>query len=346
MAALWYHQDMYRYIVISMGEAAGTSPEMILKAVNALSATFSGGVIVTGDEGVFSHTASDLSIDPCFSYIAENEEDLRTAEENGVQFIFYRSSDMDMSKFSYGKATADTGRAAYEALQAAVSIIQNGLGSCLVTTPVSSKALEKAGYEERSVFSLLSRFASSSRLINMIVAGKMNIFGLTHRRALSDALSSLTRENIIEALVSIDALKVSKFFDKEKPIAVCSLNPGDRDGEWTGPEESGIIIPAIEIAKRIGINVVGPISPESLFRHAAKGEYSAVLVMTASVGYAASAAAAPDESYMLTWGLPFLRLGIIGEAGLDDAGKGTVSIKPMVTAVLEGLRLSEKDYMV
>ena len=71
-----------------------------------------------------------------------------------------------------------------------------------------------------------------------------------------------------------------------------------------------------------------------------------LLVMTAGVGYAASAAAAPDEAYMLTWGLPFLRLGIIGEAGLDDAGKGIASIKPMVTAVLEGLRLSEKDYMV
>ena len=98
MAALWYHQDMYRYIVISMGEAAGTSPEMILKAVNALSATFSGGVIVTGDEGVFSHTASDLSIDPCFSYIAENEEDLRAAEENGEirHFALHRFEDASM----------------------------------------------------------------------------------------------------------------------------------------------------------------------------------------------------------------------------------------------------------
>ena len=109
-----------------MGEAAGTSPEMILKAVNALSATFSGGVIVTGDEGVFSHTASDLSIDPCFAYIAENEEDLRAAEENGVQFIFYRSSDMDMSKFSYGKATADTGRVHTSATPMLQAVMSSG----------------------------------------------------------------------------------------------------------------------------------------------------------------------------------------------------------------------------
>ena len=337
---------MYRYIVLSMGEAAGTSPEMILKATKALSDSFEGGVIVTGDEGVFSHTAADLSIDPCFSYIAEDEDDLRKAEDEGVQFIFYRSSSIDMSGFEYGKASAETGRAAFEALRSAVSIIQNGLASSLLTSPVSSKALEQAGYEERSVFSLLSRFASSSRLVNMIVAGKMNIFGLTHRRSLSDAISFVTRENIIEALVAIDALKVSRFFDKDKPIAVCSLNPADRDGEWTGKEEENVLIPAIEIAKRIGIDVVGPISPERLFRHAVKGEYAAVLVMTAPVGYAASAAAAPDESYMLTWGLPFLRLGIIGDAGLEYGGKGIVSIKPMVTAVIEALRLSDRNYMV
>lgn len=337
---------MYRYIVLSMGEAAGTSPEMILKATKALSDTFDGGVIVTGDEGVFSHTASDLSINPCFSYIAEDEDDLQRAEEKGVQFIFYRSSSIDISGFRYGAVSAETGRASYEALHSAVSIIQNGLASSLLTSPVSSKALELAGYEERSVFSLLSRFASSSRLINMIVAGKMNIFSLTHRRSLAEALSSVTRENIIEALVSIDSLKVSKFFDKDKPIAVCSLNPADRDGEWTGKEEGDVIIPAIEIARKIGIDVVGPVSAELLFRHAAVGEYSAVLVMTATIGYAASASASPDEAYMLTWGLPFLRLGIIGDAGLEKGGKGCASIKPMVTATMEALRLSDRNYMV
>lgn len=337
---------MLRYIVLSMGEPAGTSPEMILKATKALSDTFEGGIIVTGDEGVFSHTASDLSIDPCFEYLAEDEEDLRRAEEDGVRFIFFRSSSIDLSSFEYGKVSAETGEASFKALERAVSIIQNGLADSLVTSPVSARALEAAGHEERSVFSLLSRFASSSRLMNMIVAGKINMFGLTHRRALSEAISAITRENVIEALVSIDALRISRFFDHDKPIGVCSLNPVDRDGEWTGSEEGDFIIPAIEVARQIGMNVEGPFSPEVLFRRAAKGEFSSVLVMTAGVGYAASAAAAPDEAYMLTWGLPFLRLGIIGEAGLEDAGKDRVTIKPMVTAVIEALRLSDRSYMV
>ena len=330
-----------------MGEPAGTSPEMILKTVKAASDTFTGGIIVTGDEGVFSRTASDLSIDPPFEYLAENEEDLKAAEENGVRFIFYRSSSMDLSSFSYGRVSSETGEASYKALESAVSIIDNGLGSSLVTSPVSSRALEAAGYAERSVFSLLSRFASSARLMNMIVAGKMNLFGLTHRRALSEAVSAIKKENIIEALVSIDSLRISRFFDNEKPVAVCSLNPADRDGEWTGPEEEEIIIPAIDVVRSIGLNVVGPLSAENAFRRAVKGEFSSMLVMTAGEGYAASAAAAPDEAYMLTWGLPFLRLGIIGDAGLENAGKGNLpTIKPMLTALFEALRLSDRNYMV
>ncbi len=332
---------MYRYAVLSMGEPYGTSPEMIMKTV---AATREAGIIVVGDHGVFRRVAADLSMPLPFTYYAENEDDLRDAEARGERFIFLISSGI-REEFGYGKTTAEGGEAIFRAVQAAVALIQNGLGQSLVTCPITSASLSAAGYKEKTVHDLLRRFAKTDRLENMIFSGEINAFGITHRRSVLSALSQITRENVLEAIIKIDALRVSSYFDKEKPLGVCSLNPSLADGSWTGEEEEKAIIPAIDIAKKLGINVVGPVAAEELFADAARGKYAAVLVMTSSVAFAACAAASPDETLLISWGLPFLRIGLIGSSGLDIAGEGRASIKAMMKAVSEALILRDSSFM-
>ena len=183
--------------MISMGEPAGTSPEMIIKTVRSLSTDSSVWLIVTGDGGVFRKTASDLSLSLPFTYYADSLESLREAESKGENMIFFSSSSIDLASFRYGQISAETGKASYEALRAAVEIIQNGYGHSLVTSPVSGEALKAAGYKERSVFDLLSTFASTARLCNMLRGGYLNIFGLTHRISIKEAIGQVKRENII-----------------------------------------------------------------------------------------------------------------------------------------------------
>ena len=317
---------MLRYAVLSMGEAAGTSPEIILRTVIALSATPDAGLIVTGDRGVFDRIASDLSLVLPFSSYADDLDALIEAEGREERLIFFSSSSIDMKAFRYGIPSADTGEASYKALESAVDIIQNGLGQSLVTCPVSNVSLHKAGYDVRSVHEMLRRFAQTDRLVNMVNAGSINAFGLTHRR--------------------IDALKVSSYFDKSLPIAVGALNPQDGDGEWLGTEEYDAIIPAVTIAKSLGMDVEGPIAAEELFSRSARGEFAAILVMTAGEAFAACGAASPDEMLIISWGLPFLRIGIPGDAGLRLAGKGEASLKGMIRAVGEALILRDNSFMV
>ena len=345
-AAGWYTSCMKRYAVLSMGEPAGTSPEMIMKAVREYADDPSAAFITVGDEAIFRRTAKDLSLPLPFSFYVENEKELAEAEEAGEPFIFYSSSSSDVSSFSYGRVTAETGAASFEALRSAVSIIQNGLGHTLVTSPVSGKALECAGYAERSVFDMLGRFASSSRLSNMLLSGRMCIFGLTHRRALRSAIDEVRQENIISALVDIDSLRTSSsFFDRSKPIAVSSLNPMRPDGTWTGPDEEESIIPAIVTAARIGIDAVGPLQAEDLFERGVKGEFSAILVMTAGEAFAAAASASPDSTAVVTWGLPFMRIGPLMDAGLAEAGKGIARTCKLKAAMDTALRLRSASFL-
>ena len=336
---------MRTYTVLSMGDPCGTSPEIIIKTVSALSASVDASLVVSGDAGVFRRTAADLGIPLPFTYFAESEDELRAAERKGEPFIFYCSSAMDLGSFEYGKVSAEAGRASYSALKSAVDIIQNGLGSSLVTCSVSGASLEAAGFSERTVHALLRVFASSDRLENMLFAGNLNVFGLTHRRSLRSAVQEVTRERIIEALIKIDALRISPYFDQKKPIAVGSLNPQYADGGWTGPEEEESIIPAVSIVRRLGMDVIGPLAPEVLFSRGAKGEFAAMLVMVSGDAFAACSAVAPDEVLVLSWGLPFLRIGLAGDALYSQAGKGTASIKGMLKAVSEALRLRDASFM-
>ena len=338
-------RGMQRYTVISMGEPAGTSPEMIIKTVRSLSTDSSVWLIVTGDGGVFRKTASDLSLSLPFTYYADSLESLREAESKGENMIFFSSSSIDLASFRYGQISAETGKASYEALRAAVEIIQNGHGHSLVTSPVSGEALKAAGYKERSVFDLLSTFASTARLCNMLRGGYLNIFGLTHRISIKDAIGQVKRENIISALVDIDSITMSPYFDRSKPIAVASLNPTRPDGTWTGPDEEEAIVPAVEVVKKLGINVVGPLSAEEIFAKGAEGEYSSILVMTAGVGFAAVSAASPGKASVITWGLPFLRVGPLLDTDLKNAGKGVADSERMEASIAMALLLREASLM-
>ena len=85
---------------------------------------------------------------------------------------------------------------------------------------------------------------------------------------------------------------------------------------------------------------------EELFSRSARGEFSAILVMTAGEAFAACGAASPDEMLIVSWGLPFLRIGLPGDAGLRIAGRGEASLRGMIRAVGEALILRDNSFMV
>lgn len=330
---------MLKYVVISTGEAAGTSVEIIIKAVQSKPFGAFGGIIVTGDLGVYRKVSEDMALALPFSAYVSCEEELKKAEEREEQYIFFNTSNIDMENFEYGKVSKDTGIASYNALKVADTIICNRLAFTLVTTPVSSESLALAGYKERRISDLLSTFASSDRLCNMLVADKANIFLLSENVGLRRELERVTIENIMDALVQKEGLFVSDYFDNSLPIAVGSINPVDKDGSWCGEEEKSVIIPAVDTARRIGINVVGPIPANILYKHALDGKYSSVLSMLGGEAYAALS----KENYVeITWGLPFMRVGSTLDIALESAGKNIADISNMRKALSLAVQISDK----
>ena len=329
-------------MAISMGECAGTGPEVIVKA---LAAGAFPDVVVFGARCVFERLSSDLALSLPFSAYVSSLPELGEAIGMGKSCIFYDIRELEGLSFEYGHVSAQTGRASFLSLRKAVEAITNGYAYSLVTGALSSEALSLAGYSERSNSDLLRTFADTDRLISMLYSGPMDIFLLSDRCSVSSAAAAVTRESIINALILIDSLHVSSFFDRSKPIAVAALNPPDEDGGWTGNEEENAIIPAIETARKIGISVSGPYSAENLYTLAKHGSFSSILAYLRNEAYAAASSYGIDNTVVISWGLPFACVMLSQETELDIAGMKQASGLNMSKALETAIMLSGPDQM-
>ncbi len=90
-------------------------------------------------------------------------------------------------------------------------------------------------------------------------------------------------------------------------IAVCGLNPHAGEGGQFGDEEIKTIAPTVLAEQQKGVDVVGPLSGDTVFHYALKGEFDAVVAMYHDQGLAPLKAVAFDSGINWTLGLPFIR---------------------------------------
>jgi 4-hydroxythreonine-4-phosphate dehydrogenase len=116
-------------------------------------------------------------------------------------------------------------------------------------------------------------------------------------------------------------------------IAVCGLNPHAGEGGNMGDEEQTIIGPTVLQAQRKNFDVVGPLSGDTVFYHALRGEFDAVVAMYHDQGLAPLKAVAFDTGINWTLGLPFIRTSPDHGTAYNIAGQGIASPSSMIAAI-------------
>ena len=105
-------------------------------------------------------------------------------------------------------------------------------------------------------------------------------------------------------------------------IAVCGLNPHAGEGGKLGDEEITIIQPAVEAAQKRGLDVTGPLSADTLFYYAYRGDYDVVVAMYHDQGLVPLKMVAFESGVNWTLGLPFIRTSPDHGTAYDIAGQG------------------------
>ena len=134
---------------------------------------------------------------------------------------------------------------------------------------------------------------------------------------------------------------------KEPKIAVAGLNPHASEGGLFGSEEIDEIMPAVDSAKGLGFNVVGPLPADTVFYRAKKGDFDLVVAMYHDQGCIPIKLLGFEIGVNITVGLPIVRTSVDHGTAYHRAGLrlGTGNPSSLIEAIVLAAKLTQRPYV-
>jgi 4-hydroxythreonine-4-phosphate dehydrogenase len=238
----------------------------------------------------------------------------------------------EIGGWTLGRAQASAGKAALAALRTGHEIALAQRVDALVTAPVNKEALHLAGEKVEGQTELLGRWCGVERFEMMAVAGRLCVMLLTRHMPLRRALGEITTARVLDRLELFDTSL--KRFGVERPkLALAGLNPHAGEGGILGSEDGEILAPAVAAARARGLDVTGPVSPDSVFLQASKGAYDGVLALYHDQAFIPIKLLATDGGVTVIAGLPYLRVSPVHGTAFDIAGQGRADPANLIGAL-------------
>jgi 4-hydroxythreonine-4-phosphate dehydrogenase len=245
----------------------------------------------------------------------------------------------DLSGFEPGELSASAGRAAYEAIARAVADARAGHVAAITTAPVNKEAFALAGLPWRGHTDLLAELTGAGRVAMMFYSQPLRVVLATVHVALGQVPSLLTREWLQE-LIALTARELPRFGFLSPRLGVAGLNPHAGEHGVIGTEDDGVIAPAVEACRAMGLRVSGPFPADTLFVRATRGEFDAVIACYHDQGLIPVKLVAFGHAVNVTLGLPIIRTSVDHGTAFDIAGKGVAEPGSMIEAILLAARLA------
>lgn len=240
------------------------------------------------------------------------------------------------------------------AAHAAVAALREGARRCLrgeldalVTGPVNKEAIIRAGCQFAGQTEFLSELAGTTDTIMMLLGADdrgrwLRVALATTHLALKDVAHRLTQAKV-ELAIERAARACRDLLLPRARVGVCGLNPHAGEGGEFGDEEITTVRPAVEACRRRGLEVAGPFAADTLFYHAYRGDYEAVVAMYHDQGLAPLKMVAFEHGVNWTLGLPFIRTAPDHGTAYDIAGRGVANPSSMRAAIRLAKQLAQRS---
>ena len=245
-------------LCITLGDPLGIGPEITVKTLDFLQKKkINISFIVFGSKRAFHKACNDLNINKKLKYIKE--------------FIDY-----DENIDFLNRPSVVGGSISYKSICKAAELFKNKMVQAIVTAPISKESLHLAGHKFDGHTGLLGSLFNVEEPYLMLANKIFSTLHVTCHKSLKEAIKLIKKEKIVE-VISIGHKHMLKINKTEPRIAVCGLNPHAGENGIFGSEEINEIIPAVELLKKKGLNIVGPISPDIIFREAVEKKFDLVI---------------------------------------------------------------------
>jgi 4-hydroxythreonine-4-phosphate dehydrogenase len=318
-------------LVISSGEPAGVGPEVsIAAAVTFLQEQPASAITLLGDTSLFpmSGISKELST--------------RLKVESSPLASAVISGQLNPANAQYVLNLLDTavlgcldGR--FDAMVTAPiqkSVINEGVASSDTLFTGHTEYLAKLCHQEHVVMMLCATLPAG--FLRLQKSRNLRVALVTTHLPLREVPEALNQQHILETIQIVDHDLRTQFNVAKPVIRVAGLNPHAGESGYLGREEIDVIAPAIDAAKRLGIEVSGPYPGDTMFDTKALDHVDAFIAMYHDQGLAPFKFVSFGGGVNVTLGLPIIRTSVDHGTALDIAGKGIVDSSSM----LEALRLA------
>lgn len=315
-------------LAITMGDPAGTGPEIITKALGLPEIRAICRPIVVGDASVLtralSYTGSKLQI----RMITKTEE--AGFAEGTIDVLDLQN--VDLSRLHLGKVDAMAGKAAYEYVKAAAELALAGRVGAIVTSALNKAAMNLAGYHYDGHTGLLAELCKAPGATMMLAADRLRVSHVSTHVPLRVAVDRVRPERILKVLRLTNEALLNLGIEKPR-VAVAGLNPHAGENGLFGDEEEKYIKPAIDQARAEGIDASGPYAGDTVFFRTLQGEFDGAVAMYHDQGHVAAKMLGIWRGVNVTLGLPIIRTSVEHGTDFANAGSGRSDPRSLVEAI-------------
>jgi 4-hydroxythreonine-4-phosphate dehydrogenase len=333
-------------LAITMGDPAGVGPEIIAKALSDPEVYAICRPLVVGDG-----SAMRMGLEAARARLSIHTiKELGEAEYRHGAIDLLDLENVDAGRLVMGVPQAMAGRASVEFVLRATDMALVGEVDAIVTAPLNKEAMNMGGYNYPGHTELLAEKAGTKHYAMMLISGNLRVVHVTTHIPLRLVPEKVTKERIVATIeVAYDAAR--KLGIEAPRIAVAGLNPHSSDGGLFGDEEKTKIEPAIAEVKMKGLNVEGPVPPDTVFGKALGGLYDVVVAMYHDQGHIpvkltgfrwdeAKGTWGDMGGVNITIGLPFIRTSVdhgtaYGRAGRRDGTANPQSLKEAIQVAVQ-----------
>jgi 4-hydroxythreonine-4-phosphate dehydrogenase len=316
-------------IGVTMGDPAGIGSEVIVKSYPTLVETAT--VVVVGDASVLTDATDRFGSGLTVRRVDSPAE--ATADPDAIPVI-----DLDnVSDHQYGELSEANGAASLEYIERAIRLAQAGDIDAMTTAPINKQATKMAGSEYAGHTGMLADYTDTDDYSMMLIEEELTVTHVSTHIPLREACD-LEVDDVASTIAVTDEALRDLGID-EPSVAVAGLNPHASDGGLLGDEEAEIIEPAVARVAETGVDVTGPLPPDTVYVRAASGEFDCVVSMyhdqghipIKMLGFTGSDGAVSGVN--VTIGLPIIRTSVDHGTAFDIAGDGVASEQSMIDAV-------------
>ena len=339
-------------VLITMGDAAGVGPEIIVKAFRDHAPDMANCVVV-GDVQVMRRAARVVA-KPLALPVAQLELLNDSAPQNCIPVL--QKCELP-SPVPFGLVSGFAGQAAADCIVWAARAVLTGQAAAMVTAPINKEALAAAGnlaaqfpgHTEMLQFEAarsLGKAVQDLPVRMMLANDELKTVLVSIHLSLRQAIEAVTFENVLQTL-HITHHALFKSLGRTPHIGVAGLNPHAGESGLFGTEEQTIIVPAIAAANAQGLHVSGPFAADTVFmraRHTALqvGEFDVVVAMYHDQGLIPVKFLGIDQGVNVTLGLPLVRTSPDHGTAFDIAGTGKANPASLVAAIRMARHLASR----